>query len=55
VRAKDEATARALIAAAYDEPRELEFRFVEQQPAGWSPYGDRFRSASWMQWQSDNE
>lgn len=51
VRAPNEAAAKALIIAAYDEPPgELEWRFCNERPDDWSPFNERFPKADWMQW-----
>lgn len=49
--AESEEAAKQLIIACHDTPpTEIEFRFVEERPSGWSPFCDRFRAASWMRW-----
>lgn len=51
--AADEQAAREIIAAAHDkqvDPSMIEWRFVEIKPADWSPFGERFPRADWMQW-----
>jgi hypothetical protein len=48
--ADDEDEARQVIADAYDEEELLLWRFVEPQADDWSPFGDRFQRAAWMQW-----
>ena len=50
VSAVSEVAARRAIVAAYDTPRELEFRFVSNRPDDWEPYTDRFPHADWMTW-----
>ena len=51
--ADSEEAAREKILAAYDTrpPAGLEFRFVDHQPEGWSPFNGRFRRRDWMQWE----
>ncbi len=51
VMAAYEDAARETVYRAFDErPDRLDFRFVTAQPAGWSPYCDRFQAADWMRW-----
>lgn len=50
-RAEDEEAAMEFIYQSFDNrPAEIEFRFVEERPDDWSPFGDRFRKRDWMQW-----
>ena len=35
---------------AHDTMVELEWRFVEARPEGWSPFSERFPRADWMRW-----
>lgn len=49
IRAGSENAAREAVLASYDErPAALDWRFVEERPADWTPYCDRFRQAKWM-------
>lgn len=48
--ADDADHAKRLIVEAYDVPVALEWRFVEECPADWSPFSDRFGRGDWMQW-----
>lgn len=51
VMAPDEDAAREVILASYDtRPADVEWRFVEEMPAGSSPFTDRFPRAGWMRW-----
>lgn len=52
VRAESEKAAKRIIIDAHDEPRpdDLEWRFIEERPADWSPFNDRFQKADWMKW-----
>jgi hypothetical protein len=51
VMARDEAHARAIIDEAHDEPRRpIEWRFVHEREADWTPFGDRFARREWMRW-----
>lgn len=51
VLASSEADARRVISEAHDAPTPaIEWRFTEARPADWSPFGDRFERATWMQW-----
>ena len=53
VHAPSEDEAKAKIIAAYDRPTvtSLEWRFCEERPADWSPFGsNRFPQAEWMKW-----
>jgi hypothetical protein len=52
VLAADEEAAREIVVGAYETwPKNgIEFRFVTLQEPGWSPFGDRFPGAEWMQW-----
>lgn len=51
VLAPDEAAARDLIFSAFAvEPAGLEFRFFDQKPGGWDPFGKRFPRRDWMVW-----
>lgn len=51
VLAADEDAARGVIVAAHDEPpTEVSWRFVEERPADWAPFSDRFPRGTWMQW-----
>lgn len=43
--------ARKVITDVHDAPvPELEWRFVDERPAGWDPFTDRFPRADWMRW-----
>lgn len=51
VLAQDEFTARLSVQWAHnDKDAIIEWRFSEEKPKGWSPFGDRFRQADWMIW-----
>ncbi|MCV0413472.1 MAG: hypothetical protein K5831_01135 [Brevundimonas sp.] len=51
VLAQDEFTARLSIQWAHDDKDAvIEWRFAEERPKGWSPFGSRFRQADWMIW-----
>jgi hypothetical protein len=51
VKANDEKSAKLAVIASYDEtPTWLEWRFCEEKPVGWEPFGDRFPRGYWMQW-----
>jgi hypothetical protein len=53
IRAPSEKAAKGKVIAAYDRPpvTSLEWRFCEERPEDWSPFGsDRFPQAAWMQW-----
>jgi hypothetical protein len=51
VRAEDEDAAKALVQAAHDDPSvAIEWRFVGERPADWTPFSDRFQRAAWMEW-----
>lgn len=52
ITATSEDAAREKITDSYDVPPAsgLEWRFVDERPADWSPYCDRFERADWMQW-----
>lgn len=51
VMAESEEAAKAVIVKAHDvPPTEIEWRFCEERPEGWSPAGFRFRMAEWMKW-----
>ena len=51
VRAESKEAAKEIILAAHDaRPSNLEWRFVDERPADWSPFTDRFPRADWMQW-----
>jgi hypothetical protein len=50
VLATDPENARLQITAAYGSPHELKFRFMTEKPGDWSPFGERFPRADWMQW-----
>lgn len=50
VMAEDEDDAKRIITEAHDAPVDLEWRFAEAKPEGWTPYNDRFRQATWMRW-----
>lgn len=46
--------AREVVLSSYDvRPAALGWRFVEQMPADWSPFCDRFPQADWMGWPGD--
>lgn len=39
---------------AYDiRPTDIEWRFVEERPADWSPFSGRFPKAAWMEWDKE--
>lgn len=49
--APTEEAARDVIVSAHDDPSVvLEWRFVDERPDAWSPFGDRFPRAAWMRW-----
>ncbi len=51
VRADSEDAAKEIVLTAHDKrPVNIEWRFCEQQPQGWSPFSERFPRADWMQW-----
>ena len=51
VRASNEGEAKRIIREAHDaKPTELEWRFCEERPEGWTPFTDRFPKADWMKW-----
>ena len=53
VRAESEDRAKELVLSAFDQrPIEdrFEWRFVEERPEDWQPFGDRFPRADWMKW-----
>ena len=51
VKAENEEEAKKVILDSHDDKDiELEWRFVEEQKSGWSPYNDRFPEAGWMVW-----
>ena len=53
VRAEDEEHAKRLVIESFDTaPTEVEWRFVEERPADWSPFTDRFPRARWMKWEA---
>jgi hypothetical protein len=51
VQAEDEEAAKKAILNSYDDPpKDLEWRFVNERSADWSPFCDRFQQAKWMKW-----
>ena len=50
VGAENELEAQRAIVAAYDTPRDLEFRFVSDRADDWEPFTDRFERGDWMKW-----
>jgi hypothetical protein len=51
VMATSEEDAKSRITGCHDDPTvTIEWRFCSERPAGWTPFGDRFRRADWMQW-----
>lgn len=43
--------AKAVIVAAHDKENvELRWRFVEDRPGDWAPFGERFPRGDWMKW-----
>lgn len=51
VAADDEVGAKEQILRAYDAaPIRLEWRFCNERDPVWSPFGERFQKAKWMQW-----
>jgi hypothetical protein len=56
VQAKNEDQAKLKIIMSHDADcvawasNEIEWRFVSEKPANWSPFCDRFPKADWMQW-----
>lgn len=52
IQAENETTAMDAALSSYDEPRPagLDWRFVEERPADWSPFNSRFPRADWMKW-----
>jgi len=51
IRAATPEDAKEAVMAAYDErPERIEWRFCQARPDDWSPCGDRFPKARWMEW-----
>lgn len=51
IAAHSEGDAQQTVKESYDDcPPPIEWRFVEERPADWSPFGERFPRADWMQW-----
>lgn len=51
VQAANEEAAKEIILAAHDtRPDNIEWRFVNERPAGWTPFCGRFPRADWMKW-----
>ena len=51
IEAHSEGDAKQIVKECYDDcPPPITFRFVDEQPADWQPYTDRFPKADWMQW-----
>ena len=49
--AHTEHEAQQLVKESYDDcPPPIEWRFVSDRPANWSPFCDRFPKADWMKW-----
>jgi len=48
IKAENEDAAKAKVLSSYDEPVEIEWRFVEGRPDEWSPFSARFPKAKWM-------
>lgn len=49
--AHSEGDAVQTVKECYDDcPPPIEFRFVEERPADWSPFNSRFQKANWMKW-----
>lgn len=51
--AEDEAAARAVITEAHDSRDDStipEWRFCNERPPDWSPFGERFERSEWMKW-----
>lgn len=54
IRARDEDHVREIIASCYDAPEKVEnldYRFIEEREASWSPFNSRFCKADWMKWE----
>lgn len=46
--------AKCRILGAFDVvPMEIEWRFCDERPTGWSPFCERFPRAPWMRWPND--
>jgi hypothetical protein len=51
ITAATESDAKETVLASYDNrPEHIEWRFCEARPVEWSPFGDRFPRAAWMDW-----
>ena len=53
VLAHDEEDAMRVVTRAYEDferASDIEWRFVHERPADWSPFSERFQRADWMQW-----
>lgn len=50
--ARDDDDVRRVVLASHDNPdAPIEWRFIEEKPADWSPFSGRFRQADWMIWE----
>ena len=51
VQATSEDAAIDYVLQSYDKPpAKVQWRFVEERPADWSPFNGRFEQAKWMTW-----
>lgn len=51
IKAESERDAKAQIIRCHDvPPNDLQWRFCEERPSDWTPFGDRFPRADWMKW-----
>jgi hypothetical protein len=51
IKAEDVQAAKQVVVKAHDDPPTgIEWRFVTEHEAGWSPFSDRFPKAAWMTW-----
>lgn len=53
VRAEDEEGAKKVVLDSFDETPQtddFQWRFVQERPADWSPFSERFPKQKWMQW-----
>lgn len=51
VKAESERAAKELLLAGIEQPhQDVEWRFIEEKPADWSPYSGRFQKSEGVEW-----
>jgi hypothetical protein len=55
IMARTEIEAELCVRGAYEPGVELEFRFINERPSGWSPFSERFPRGPGMSWPGEGQ